>query len=70
MDLKKKLVEKVLAIEDKEILCLLEDWLEEISLLEVNFSKEEIAAVAEGYSQYKNGEVVDEEEANRLFEKW
>jgi len=72
MNTKEKLIEKILTIEDPDLLNVIDRWI--TSLIEASvqdtYSKEEIAAVREGYRQYKAGEIISQDEASELFDQW
>jgi len=72
MDTKQELINKINLIDDPDLLQEIDRWIS--SMINVSesgeFSKDEIAAVHEGYQQYKSGDVVTQNEANELFNKW
>ena len=70
MNLKDRIIQKIENLRDEESLLQLERWLDAISSVEEIFSKEEVNSVIEGYSQYENSELLDQEEVNRSFEEW
>lgn len=70
--LKKQLIKKIQELEDEGILRQLMEIIE----LETNkqsvykLSEEQKQAVEEGREQYKTGEFLSDEEANKLTEQW
>lgn len=72
MATKQQIIDKISRIEDPELLDELDEWIS--SLLEAvegeKFSEEEISAVQEGYEQYLAGDIVDQKQANKLFDEW
>lgn len=70
MNIKERIIKKIEILEDTETLKQLENFLNAFSELEKEFRKEEIYAVHEGYSQFKSGNLIGEEEVNRHFKKW
>ncbi|MCM4161372.1 hypothetical protein FHG64_14985 [Antarcticibacterium flavum] len=70
MKLKDRIIQKIENLRDEESLLQLERWLDAISAVDETFSREEINSVMEGYSQYENSELMDQEEVNRSFEEW
>ena len=70
MKLKDRIIQKIENLRDEESLLQLERWLDAISSVDETFSKEEVNSVMEGYSQYENSELLDQEEVNRSFEEW
>lgn len=72
MGTKQDIIDKIKRIDDPGLLKDLDKWI--TSLLEASvsdeYSKEEISAVREGYNQYKAGETVSQDEANKIFNKW
>jgi hypothetical protein len=72
MNTKQEIINKINRIDDPELLHELDKWIS--SMVEATtgeeFSKDEIAAVQEGYEQYKTGDIVNREKANRFFNEW
>lgn len=72
MNRKAKIIEKISSIEDDDLLDDIDRWVS--SLLDASISnpytKEEIEAVKEGYSQYKAGDTFSQEEAKEMFNTW
>lgn len=72
MTTKQKLIEKIAAIEDPQVLEEIDRWV--TSLVEAasteQYTKKELDAVREGYSQYKAGDTFTQEEANKVFDEW
>lgn len=72
MSTKKEIINKINRIDDPKLLKELDKWIS--SLLEASageeFTKEEIRTVHEGYSQYKAGKSINQDEANRIFNEW
>lgn len=60
MSTKEKLIEEI----DRWITSLIEASSAE------RYSKEELAAVREGYALYKSWDTVTQEEANKMFNEW
>ncbi|MEX0994225.1 MAG: hypothetical protein WD599_01775 [Balneolaceae bacterium] len=72
MTTKDRIIEKIGKIEDPELLRELDRWIDLLlATSEVDtFSEDEVAAVHEGYEQYIKGDVINQEEANKLFNEW
>ncbi len=70
MKLKERIILKIENLRDEEALVHLEKWLDAFSEVDEKFSREEVDSVMEGYSQYKRGELLSQEDVNRSFEKW
>lgn len=72
MSNKEKLIEKISNIEDPELILEIDRWITTLieATVQDTFSKEEIAAVQEGYRQYQHGETITQKEASDLFDKW
>ncbi|MEX0660151.1 MAG: hypothetical protein WEA58_01065 [Balneolaceae bacterium] len=72
MDTKQELINKINLIEDPDLLKEINRWISSMINISVpaEFSKDEIAAVHEGYKQYKMDDVITQDEANELFDKW
>lgn len=70
MKVRERIIQKIEKIGDEESLLLLEKWLDALSDVEENFTREEVNAVMDGYSQYTKGELLNEEEVTRYFEEW
>ena len=70
MKIKERIIRKIESMRDENDLIQLEKWLDTLSKVDENFSREEVDSVMEGYSQYRRGEVLSQEEVNRSFEKW
>lgn len=72
MSTKEKLIEKIASIEDPQILEEIDRWI--TSLIEAaspeQYTKQELDAVREGYSQYKSGDTFTQKEANEIFDEW
>jgi hypothetical protein len=71
-ELKKRLIGKINQIEDNEILeemyRLIANEESDISIYEL--SDEQLKAVQEGQLQYKSGQFLTEEQADKDIEKW
>ena len=72
MSTKEKLIEKISTIEDPELLLEIDRWITTLieATVQDTYSKEEIAAVHEGYEQYRTGETIDQNEAKKFFIEW
>ncbi len=72
MNIKQELINKINLIDDPDLLKEIDRWISSMINVSVSeeFSKDEIAAVHEGYRQYKTGEFVTQHDANKLFNKW
>jgi hypothetical protein len=72
MDTKQEIINKINRIDDPELLLEIERWISSILNTSVpeEFSKEELNAIQEGYKQYKAGDVLSQEKANKLFNQW
>jgi len=72
MNTKQEIINKINRIDDPELLYELDKWISSMieASVSAEFSKDEIAAVKEGYKQYRAGDVVKQEKANRLFNEW
>jgi len=70
MKLKERIIRKIENMRDENALVQLEKWIDAISEVEREFSQEEVDSVMEGYSQYKRGELLSQEDVHRSFEKW
>lgn len=72
MTTKEKLIEKIASIDDPHLLEELDRWV--TSLVEATsaepFTKKELDAVKEGYSQYKAKDTFTQSEANKIFDQW
>lgn len=71
MSTKQEIINKINRIDDPDLLREIDRWIN--SMIKVSleeFSKKEVAAVQEGYKQYKAGDVVSHEKANKLFTQW
>ncbi len=71
-ELKKRLIGKISLLENNELLeemyRLIANEETDISIYEL--SEEQLKAVEEGQHQYKNGEFLTEEQANKDIEEW
>lgn len=72
MNTKQEIINKINRIDDPELLLEIDRWIGSILNTSVSeeFSKEEISAVKEGFKQYKAGDVLSQEKANKLFDQW
>ena len=70
MKLRERIIHKIESMRDENDLIQLEKWLNALSEMEEEFSQEEVDSVMEGYSQYKRGELLSQEDVHRSFEKW
>ncbi|WP_069133415.1 hypothetical protein [Rhodohalobacter halophilus] len=72
MNTKQEIINKINRIDDPELLLEIDRWISSIlnSSVPEEFLKEEINAVREGYNQFKAGDVLPQEKANKLFDQW
>jgi predicted transcriptional regulator len=72
MSTKEKLIEKISTIEDPELLLEIDRWITTLieATVQETYSREEIAAVREGYRQYQSGKTITQKEASELFDQW
>ncbi len=72
MNTKQEIINKINRIDDPELLLEIDRWISSIlnSSAPEEFSKDEIDAVQEGYKEYKAGNVLSQEKANKLFNQW
>jgi len=70
MKLRERIIYKIENLRDENALVQLEKWLDAFTMVDEEFSGEEVNSVMDGYSQYKNGELLSEEDVNLSFEKW
>ncbi len=72
IELKKKLISKIGSINDESILKELLRFLEEEENCEeiYYFTDEELKAVKEAEEQYKKGEYVSAEQADKIIKEW
>src|SRR5690606_1347630 len=69
MKLRERIIHKIESMRDEDALVLLEKWLNALSEMEEEFSQEEVDSVMEGYSQYKRGEFLSQEDLDNPAEK-
>ena len=70
MKLRERIIYKIENLRDENALVQLEKWLDAFTEIDEKFSREEVNSVMEGYSQYKRGELLSQEDVHRSFEKW
>jgi len=72
MNTRQEIINKINRIDDPELLREIDKWIGSIldASITDELSKEEIAAVHEGYEQYRTRDVVSWEKANELFNAW
>lgn len=72
MNPKQEIIDKINRIDDPDLLLEIDRWISSIlnSSAPEKFSKEEIDAVQEGYNEYRAGNVLSQEKANKLFNQW
>jgi predicted transcriptional regulator len=72
MSTKEKLIEKISSIKDPQILEEIDRWVSSVieEAAAEHYTKKELDAVSEGYSQYKTGDTFTQSEANKIFDEW
>lgn len=72
MNTKQEIINKINRNDDPDLLLEIDRWISSIlnSSAPEEFSKEEIDAVKEGYKEYRAGNVLSQEKANKLFNQW
>ena len=72
MSTKEKLIDKISAIEDPELLLEIDCWITTLieATVQDTYSKEETDTVYKGYKQLKTGDTLDQKEAKKLFIDW
>jgi len=72
MNTKQEIINKINRIDDPDLLQEIDNWIGSMLDLSVTeeFSKAEIAAVHEGFKQFKAGDIFPQEEVNELFNQW